>query len=106
MKNNYLIILCTVPDRKTAQTISNKLVEDKKAACCNIVPAITSVYFWENQLQQEEEQLLIIKTRAEHYDSLQKRVMELHPYTVPEIIAIPIIHGNPEYLNWVDENVE
>ena len=106
MKLNYLIVFCTVPDKETALKISNHLVEEKKAACCNIVPAIHSVYFWENQLQQEEEQLLIIKTREDRFDLLQKRVMELHPYSVPEIIAIPIIHGNPEYLNWVNENVE
>ena len=106
MKVTYLIVFCTVPDKETALNISNHLVSEKKAACCNIIPAIDSVYFWENEIQKEEEQLLIMKTRADRFDSLQKRVMELHPYSVPEIIAIPIIHGNPEYLNWVNENVE
>jgi len=106
MKANFLIIFCTVPDKETAQNIACHLVEEKKAACCNIIPAIKSVYFWENQLQQDEEQLLIIKTREDRFHSLQKRIMELHPYSIPEIIAIPIIHSNQEYLNWVNENVE
>lgn len=106
MNVKFLIIFCTVPDMETAQNISDHLVKEKKAACCNIIPAIRSVYFWKNELQQDGEQLLIIKTREDCYESLQMRIKELHPYSVPEIIAIPIIHGNPEYLNWVNENVE
>lgn len=106
MKEKFLIVFCTVPDMETAENISHHLVKEKKAACCNIISAIRSIYFWENKVQQDGEQLLIIKTREDRFESLQMRIRELHPYSVPEIIAIPIIHGNPEYLNWVNENVE
>jgi periplasmic divalent cation tolerance protein len=91
---------------ETAENISHHLVKEKKAACCNIISAIRSIYIWENELQRDGELLLIIKTKEECFESLQMRVRELHPYSVPEIIAIPIIHGNLEYLNWVNENVE
>jgi len=106
MATPYLMILCTVPDSVTAQKISRILVEEKLAACCNIVPGLNSIYRWENKIQDEPEILLIFKTRQELFSELEQRVKSLHPYAVPEIIAIPIVSGNIDYLKWMDENVK
>jgi len=106
MKKEFLVVFCTVPNQKTAEAISTTLVEEKLAACCNIVPGITSIYFWNNEVQKESELLLIIKTSTLAFENLRKRIEELHPYEVPEIIALPIKMGNQSYLSWVDENVK
>ncbi len=106
MKKEFLIVFCTVPDQKTAGEISTALVEEKLAACCNIVPGLTSIYFWKNQVHKDSELLLIIKTTAAAFKKLSRRIEELHPYEVPEIIALTIITGNQSYLSWVDENVK
>jgi periplasmic divalent cation tolerance protein len=105
MATPYLMILCTVPDRMTALKISSTLVEEKLTACCNIVPGINSIYRWENKIQVEPELLLIIKTRQELFSELAQRIKNLHPYEVPEIIALPILKGNRDYIKWMDENV-
>jgi periplasmic divalent cation tolerance protein len=106
MAKPYLMIFCTVPDPITAKKISRILVEEKLAACCNIVPGLNSIYRWENKIQDETELLLIIKTRQELFSELEQRVKNLHPYAVPEIIAMPILRGNIDYLKWMDENVK
>ena len=106
MATSYFMIFCTVPDPITAKKISRILVEEKLAACCNIVPGLNSIYRWENKIQDETELLLIIKTRQELFSELEQRVKNLHPYAVPEIIAMPILNGNIEYLKWMDENVK
>ncbi len=106
MDDNHIIVFCTVPDSECARLISRELVEGKLAACSNIVPGIQSIYTWENELQDDHELLLVIKTRTDLFDELQKKIVQHHPYTVPEIIALPIIKGNSEYLKWIDENVK
>jgi periplasmic divalent cation tolerance protein len=106
MKNEYILVFCTVPDSETARNIAKIVVEGKIAACCNIVPAIQSFYFWEEKLQEDQELLLIIKTRENRYPQLEKKIREINPYSVPEILALPIIHGNPEYLNWMEDHVK
>ncbi len=100
-----MTVLCTVPNPESAQEIAHTLVNEKLAACCNIVPGLTSVYFWKGQVCQDAELLLIIKTTAAAFESLRKRIRAIHPYEVPEIIALPIIKGHQDYLNWVEENV-
>lgn len=105
MKTEFLIIYCTAPDLKTAQAISENLVQEHLAACCNIVPGLKSIYHWENKVQSDDELLLIIKTRSVLFSQIEKRIKNLHPYTVPEIIALPLINGSVEYLKWMDENV-
>lgn len=106
MKNKHLVVLCTVPDAETGKKISHTLVKEKLAACCNIVPDLTSVYQWKDQVESEGESLVIIKTRAEIFEKLEHRILALHPYEVPEIIALPLTVGTQEYLKWIDENVE
>jgi len=105
MDSKYVTVFCTVPDEKTAEKISKTLVEEKLAACCNIIRNIRSIYAWEGKIYDDPELLIIIKTRAAAFERIEKRIGELHPYNVPEIIALPIVVGNKPYLNWVKENV-
>ena len=99
MKN--CIIYCTVPNEFSANLIATTLVEENLAACVNIVPSVTSVYKWNEKAQEDKELLLIIKTRQERFNDVEKKIKELHEYTIPEIVAIPIIQGSEEYQNWI-----
>lgn len=105
MDKKYLVIYCTCPDREVAERIATTLVDERLAACVNIVPGITSVYRWEEQTQYDSELLLIIKTRHDGYSTLENRIRSLHPYEVPEIIALPLVGGIQEYLAWIDASV-
>lgn len=106
MATDYIVVFCTVPDQDTAQKIAHQLVEEKLAACCNIIPGLKSIYTWENKIQEDAEYLLLIKSRQMVFSRLEDRIKEIHPYSIPEIIALPIIQGNKEYLKWIGENVE
>ena len=106
MTTPYVMIFCTVPDESRAKKISQSLLEEKLAVCCTIIPDLNSIYHWENKIQNDKELLLIIKSRQELFPELEQRIKGLHPYSVPEIIAIPIVNGNPDYLKWMDENVK
>ncbi|RIH89796.1 divalent-cation tolerance protein CutA [Calidithermus roseus] len=101
-----LVVLCTVPDEDSAQSIAHALVAEGLAACVNVLPRLTSVYRWEGEVTSGEELLLIIKTRQERYAALEARIKELHPYTVPEIIALPIQHGSKDYLDWLIQSTQ
>lgn len=96
-----IVVFITAASRSEAEKIAEKLVETHLAACVNILPAIKSVFRWEGKVNQEEEILLIAKSEKACFEKLQKRVQEIHGYEVPEIIALPIIAGLPEYLNWI-----
>ena len=104
MSLSPLIILCTCPDRITAERIAETVVSERLAACVNIVPGLTSIYRWEGQVQRDAELLLLIKTRQAIYPLLESRIRALHPYQVPEIIALPIQAGSAAYLNWIAAN--
>ena len=104
MSLSPLIILCTCPDRTTAERIAETVVSERLAACVNIAPGLTSIYRWEGQIQRDAELLLLIKTRPEVYPQLEARIRELHPYQVPEIIALPIQTGAAAYLDWIADN--
>jgi len=104
--NKYIVVLVTTADKEEAQRISQILLENKKAACINIIPNVNSSYWWEGKIEKEKEYLLIVKTTGTMFDELVKLVRECHSYKVPEIIAIPIIAGNPDYLNWIDETIQ
>ncbi len=98
----YCIINCTVSAKEEALKIAKELVDSKLIACCNIIPNIISVYNWNNKLQEDNEVLMIIKTKAELFENVKQKILELHSYEVPEIIKIPIDEGSEDYLNWID----
>ncbi len=106
MNTNYLIVYCTVGSLEEGKRIGEAIVEDKLAACCNIVPNLTSIYSWQGKTETDSELLLIIKTKKDVYLNLEKRIQQLHSYEVPEILALPIESGNKSYLEWVDKNVD
>jgi len=96
-----LLVLSTVPNARTARRISDVLVREKLAACVSSLLGITSVYSWKGKIEKSSEVLLLIKTTSVRYPALQKRIIQLHPYSVPEIVALPITKGAPTYLNWL-----
>ncbi len=87
---NYQIIYCTCPDNEVANEISKALVQNKLAACVNILPNITSIYEWQGELQRDQEQLLLIKSRSDKFEDIKQTINKLHPYELPEIIAVSI----------------
>jgi len=91
------------PDR--AEALASALVEGRHAACVNILPKIRSVYRWKGEVQRDDEALLVIKTRAAAFDALKAAVLKLHPYELPEVIAVSVERGHQPYLDWVLENV-
>ena len=102
MPYNIELILCTCPDRGTSEKIAKRLVEDRLAACVNILPGLTSIYSWQDRLEMAEEHLLLIKSARDRYPAIEQAISDLHPYDLPEIIALPIAHGLPDYLKWID----
>lgn len=99
----HRVVFCTCPDPDTASDIASRLVADKLAACVNILPGLTSVYEWQGKVESDTEALLIIKTAGDRVDALTRRIEALHPYEVPEVIALPIDAGLPAYLNWITD---
>lgn len=104
MPENHVVVLSTVPDQKSAENIAATLVEERVAACVNVVPGLTSIYRWKDGIKREPECLLIIKTSAHNFEALRQRLRGLHPYELPEIIALGIGEGDPEYLTWLTES--
>ncbi|MEO6966917.1 MAG: divalent-cation tolerance protein CutA [Rhodanobacteraceae bacterium] len=103
MDNNDdpLLILSTCPDAESASTIAHALVEERLAGCVSRLPGVASVYRWHDALQENGEVLLLIKTRRECFEALRARLVELHPYDVPEVIALAIASGHAPYLEWL-----
>jgi len=97
------LILCTCPDRETAEEIAAKLVESRLAACVNIVSGMTSIYRWQGKIEKDQEVLLLIKTARSRTADLSRALVELHPYDVQEVIALPIEHGHLPYIEWVEQ---
>ena len=106
MAQNQLVTLCTVPDPATGEQIAKVLVEERLAACVNLLPGVSSTYRWQGKVEKASECLLLIKTDAGHFEALRKRIQELHPYDVPEIIALPITEGDHDYLKWLTESLK
>ncbi|MCQ8127956.1 divalent-cation tolerance protein CutA [Methylomonas rivi] len=96
------LIYCTCPDRETAESIAGRLIAEKLAACVNILPGVLSVYEWQGQIEIAQEHLLLIKSPPARYDAIEAAIKTLHPYQLPEIIAVAIERGSAEYLKWID----
>ncbi len=101
MSAEFIVVLVTAPDEAVAAAIAQALVGESLAACVNIVPALRSIYRWQGRVEDEREVLMLIKTRQEMYVQVEGRVKALHPYSVPEVIALPIAEGSAEYLAWI-----
>lgn len=97
----FIVIYCTVPNKKEGKEIAKALVKHSLVACVNIVDKIESIFSWDGELCEEKEALLIIKTKKELFDKVRFIIQKLHSYTVPEIIALPIIEADETYLKWI-----
>lgn len=102
----YIVLLITAGSIEEAQQISRALLEQKKVACVNIVPQISSLFWWQGKIDSESEVLLLAKTKASKLPEILDLVREIHSYDVPEVIALPILDGNREYLEWIDKEIE
>jgi periplasmic divalent cation tolerance protein len=98
-----LVVFVTCGSEEECLKIAHALVQERLAACVNLMSPIRSIYRWEGKICDEKEWLLVIKTQTARFDDLEKRVKALHSYSVPEIIALPIVTGSPSYLNWLEE---
>lgn len=101
-----ILVYCTVPNDFSANLIATSLVDEQLAACVNIIDSITSVYRWEGQVQTDKELLLIIKTQKSKFDALKEKILSLHEYSVPEIVAVPVELGHDEYLKWIVDSTK
>jgi periplasmic divalent cation tolerance protein len=96
-----LLVITNLPDRASAETLAVKLVEERVAACVNVLSPAHSVYRWKGAVETAEEYPLLIKTSEDRYPDLEQAIRAGHPYELPEIIAVPVGHGLPAYLDWV-----
>ena len=95
------LVLTTVPDPETGERIVRQLVEERLVACGSLLPGMTSIFRWQGAVQREGEVLVLLKTRAGAVERLFRRVPEIHPYEVPELLALPVAVGHPPYCGWV-----
>ena len=102
-ESETLLVLTTLPEREAALKLARAIVDKRLAACVNILSGCTSVYRWEDNVEHAEEVPLLIKTRASRYAELEAAIRSLHPYELPEIIAVPVVQGLADYLGWVAE---
>ena len=104
--SDYVAVLITAGSQAEADQIARTLVQESLAACVNVVPGLTSFYRWEGEVQQDEEWLLVAKSRHDTLDALTARVQAIHSYDVPEVIALPLAGGSEAYLSWIDQEVQ
>ncbi len=102
----YVVVYVTAPGEEEAERIAKTLVENKLAACVNIVRNVRSIYRWQGKIEDENEALMIVKTRRKHFGRVSETVKQLHSYSVPEIIALPVVEGSGEYLAWLGEETK
>jgi periplasmic divalent cation tolerance protein len=102
---DVLVVLATFPDPEKAAAVARVLVEEALVACVNLVPQVRSIYRWQGQVEDATETLAIVKTTRERYAAFAARLVELHPYDVPEVLAIPLAEGHAAYLTWVATSV-
>lgn len=102
----FIVAFVTAPSPETAERLARALVSERLAACVNLIAGVRSVYRWKGEICDDPEVLLVIKTSKEKFDQLKARVLELHEYEVPEVIALPIVDGHAEYLSWLGLETE
>ncbi len=102
---SHVVVFVTAFSEEEAARIGRALVDERLAACANLVPSVASAYWWQGRVEEATEALVILKTRRDLLEPLTRRVISLHSYTTPEVIALPILGGNPDYLRWIDDSV-
>lgn len=103
MSDDLRVVLVTAPNAETGEFLARELVEERVAACANVLPDLISVFWWEGEIQRDDEVLVIFKTARERLEALRKRVTELHPYEVPEVLALSVDFCHEPYAEWVTE---
>ncbi len=98
-----IVVLCTYPNEACARELAHTLLNEKLAACINLIPQVTSLYVWQGKMEESQEVQLVIKSRRTLFGVLQQRILAMHPYEVPEILALPVMNGNTAYLEWLRE---
>ncbi|ABZ75246.1 CutA1 divalent ion tolerance protein [Shewanella halifaxensis HAW-EB4] len=106
MQNEFLLVITSCPSEEQAKILARELVKNKLAACVQISQGITSVYEWQGELCEEQEFSLQIKCLAQHYSAIEHTLSKLHPYDVPELIAVPVTQGLPAYFDWIKETTQ
>ena len=106
MEYSHIVVFITIDTPANARKLADKILTAGKAACVNIIPEVSSQYWWQGKIEKAGEAMLVVKTRAALFDDLVTLVKQNHPYTVPEILALPIIGGNPDYLAWLDSETK
>lgn len=96
-----ILVISNLPDRESALRIAEVLISKRQAACVNVLAPCTSVYHWRDKLETAEEIPILIKTLSKHYEAVEKTILDLHPYELPEIVTVPIASGLPAYLEWI-----
>jgi periplasmic divalent cation tolerance protein len=99
--NDVLVVFCTFPNPEKAAEVARTIVDERRAACVNLLPAVRSIYSWQGEVCDDAEALAVIKTSAGRFEALRSRIVELHPYDCPEVIAMPVCAGHADYLKWV-----
>ena len=102
-QTDTLVVFTNLPDRDAALKLARGLVERRLAACVNVLNGCTSIYRWKGAVEQTDEVPVLIKARAGRYDELEAAIRELHPYELPEVVAVPVVRGLSDYLDWVSE---
>lgn len=105
-EDKYILVITTCPGSISAKKIAKDLVVEKLAACVNVVPGVQSFFSWVGKVDSANEHMLVIKTTLDLYDAVEKRLKKLHPYELPEIIAVPIQTGLTGYLDWISSNTK
>lgn len=100
-ENEILLVMTTMSDIESGKMLARQIIGERLAACCNIAPSVTSIYRWKDELCEDQECLLVIKTAKSRFNVLSSFIKKQHPYETPEIIALPITEGSQEYLSWV-----
>ena len=103
--SDHIVVFCTVGQTQDVEALARALVEQRLVACVNLVPNVTSIYRWQGKIEQDEERLLVMKTRADRFEALRSAIVAQHSYEVPEIVALPLVAGHAPYLAWIDESL-
>lgn len=106
MEDAHYLVLTTCPDRDSARRVAAALIENKYAACVNMLPGVASIYQWKGRTEEAEEILLLVKTVGDRYQDVEACILATHPYELPEVIAIRIERGLSSYLGWVSESCQ